>query len=220
VLIEQWNDQSTLFSALPGGDVRFSAHYDLSVVREERVAGRPAVLIAVRPHDQFRFGHRLWLDRKTAFPLRTELIDEQGALIEEIKFADIRLGEMVSRESLQPSFNLDDFTWYTERSRTPALASESDWVCDDLPPGFIAVSTTAEKFPGAEAPVTHIVYGDGLASVSVFVATKSQLDVAESAKVGSSSSYSTVYDDFRVTVVGEVPQATLKRIANSMRRVR
>lgn len=220
VLIEQWNNQSTLFSALPDDDVRFGAHYDLSVVREERVAGRPAVLIAVRPHDQFRFGHRLWLDRKTAFPLRTELIDEHGQLIEEIKFADIRLGEVVSREALIPSFSLDDFTWYAEPARAPAAPGDADWVSDDLPPGFFALSTTAEKFPGAEAPVTHIVFGDGLAAVSVFVAMNSQLDVAESARIGSSSSYSTVYDDFRITAVGEVPQVTLKRIANSMRRIR
>jgi sigma-E factor negative regulatory protein RseB len=79
VLVEQWNNQSTLFSAIPGGNVGIDGHYDLSVVREERVAGRAAVLVAVRPHDQFRFGHRLWLDRQTAFPLRTELVDAHGS---------------------------------------------------------------------------------------------------------------------------------------------
>ncbi|HSD69021.1 MAG TPA: sigma-E factor regulatory protein RseB domain-containing protein, partial [Woeseiaceae bacterium] len=142
VLIERWDDHSALFSALPGGDIRFGAHYDLSVVREERVAGRAAVLIAVRPHDQFRFGHRLWLDRETAFPLRTELVDHNGELIEEIKFADIRLGDLVSREALKPSLSLDDFTWYAEPARTPPVPAEAGWGSNDLPSGFQVMSMT------------------------------------------------------------------------------
>lgn len=216
VLIERWDDHSALFSALPGGDIRFGAHYDLSVVREERVAGRAAVLIAVRPHDQFRFGHRLWLDRETAFPLRTELVNHNGELIEEIKFADIRLGDLVSREALKPSLSLDDFTWYAEPARTPPVPAEAGWGSNDLPSGFQVMSMTVEQFPGNAAPVTHIIYGDGLASVSVFVSINSEETVASEARVGSASSYSTVHEEFRITAVGEVPEETLKRIANSM----
>lgn len=219
VLIEQWNAQWTLFSALPEGDILFDAHYDLSVVREERVAGRPAVLIAVRPHDQFRFGHRLWLDRQTAFPLRTELVDENGELIEEIKFADIRLGEVVSNEGLSTSFNLDDFTWYAEPARARPVPIETDWVSDDLPAGFKVKSTTTEQLPGGDEPVVHIVYDDGLAAVSVFVGKKTQDSIAERSQIGSSSSYSVMQDGFRITAVGEVPEETVKRIASSMRRV-
>jgi sigma-E factor negative regulatory protein RseB len=40
VLIEEWNDQGTLFSTLPSSEVRFGTTYDVSLVREERVAGR------------------------------------------------------------------------------------------------------------------------------------------------------------------------------------
>ena len=218
VLVEQWDNQSTLFTALPGGNVGFSGHYDLSVVREERVAGRAAVLIAVRPHDQFRFGHRLWLDRQTAFPLRTELVDPHGALIEEIKFADIKLGEMVSIDAVTPSLSLEDFTWYSEPARSAPVPVESEWLCDDLPPGFRVVSTMSEELPATEAPVTHIVYSDGLAAVSVFVGRRSQETIAERSRIGSSSSYSTVRDDHQITAVGEVPQETVQRIALSMRR--
>jgi sigma-E factor negative regulatory protein RseB len=220
VLVEQWDNQSTLFTALPGDDAGFGSHYDLSVVREERVAGRPAMLIAVRPHDQFRFGHRLWLDRQTAFPLRTELIDQYGELVEEIKFADIRLGETVSGDALQPSLSLDDFTWYSEPARSPPVPVQSDWVCDELPPGFAVVSVTAEELAGAETPVTHIVYSDGLAAVSVFVGRKSQQTIAERSQIGSSTSFSTDYDGYRITALGEVPEETVQRIASSMRYVR
>lgn len=217
VLIEQWNDRSTLFSTLPSSEVTVGSEYDLSLVREERVAGRPAVLLAVRPHDSFRFGHRIWLDRETAFPLRTELIGNDGELIEQFKFADINLESSVSEQSLAPSIDLDSFTWYTDPVRVEAADIDTDWVCDDLPAGFRVISTKHEQLPGADAPVTHIVYGDGLATVSVFVAEKQDQEIARRSNLGASSSFSIKSGDYQITAVGEVPAETVQRIASSMR---
>ena len=123
VLVEDWNDQSTLFTAIPGKTVRNGHEYDVSLVREERVAGRKAVLLAIRSHDEFRFGHRLWLDRETGFPLKTELLDGDGSLLEEVKFADINLVSSISPEALSPSFDLDSFTWYPAAAKKVAVDS-------------------------------------------------------------------------------------------------
>lgn len=217
VLIEQWNDQSTLFSALPSSEIQFGAQYDLAMVRSERVAGRKTMLLAIRPHDEYRFGYRLWLDSETAFPLRTELVGADGELVEQFKFADIRLGGSVSQGALAPSFDLDDFTWYAQPRQATPVAIETAWVCDDLPAGFRVMSTTREQLPGRKAPVTRIVYGDGLATVSVFVSEKQEESIAERATVGASSSYSIRIGDHQVTAVGEVPAGTVQRIASAMR---
>jgi sigma-E factor negative regulatory protein RseB len=125
---------------------------------------------------------------------------------------------MVSSEPVSPSLDLNDFTWYAEPAGSAPVPVESDWICDDLPAGFEVVSTMSEELPGAEAPVTHIVYSDGLAAVSVFVGRKSRETIAERSRIGSSSSYSTTFEDHRITAVGEVPQETVQRIAVSMRR--
>jgi sigma-E factor negative regulatory protein RseB len=217
VLIEQWNDRSTLFSTLPSSEVSFGSEYDLSVVREERVAGRPAVLLAIRPHDSFRFGHRVWLDRETAFPLRTELVAGDGELIEQFKFADINLESGVSEQALKPSIDLANFTWYSDPGRVDAAEVETDWICDDLPSGFRVISTRHERLPGADAPVTHIVYGDGLATVSVFIAEDQNHEIARRSNVGASSSFSIESGDYQITAVGQVPAETVQRIASSMR---
>lgn len=217
VLIEQWNDRSTLFSTLPSSDVTVGAQYDLSVVREERVAGRSAVLLAVRPHDSFRFGHRIWLDRETAFPLRTELIGNDGEMIEQFKFADINLESTVSQQALAPSIDLESFTWYTDPVRVEAAEVETDWDCDDLPAGFRVISTRHEQLPGADTPVTHIVYGDGLATVSVFIAEQPDQEIARRSNLGASSSFSIESGNYQITAVGEVPAETVQRIASSMR---
>lgn len=218
VLIEEWKDQNTLFSMLPSGDAQFGTAYDLSIVREERVAGRPSVLIAIRPHDSFRFGHRLWLDRDTAFPLRTELVGTDGSAIEQLKFADISFNSVDEEEKLAPSIDLDNFTWYTEPQRVEAREVETDWVCDELPAGFRVMSTRHERLPGADEPVTHIVYGDGLATVSVFIAEGQDQSIARRANVGASNSFSTQIGAHQVTAVGEVPSETVQRIATSMRK--
>lgn len=217
VLIEHWSDDSTLFSTLPATELRFGSEYDLSIVREERVAGRAALLLAIRPHDGYRFGHRIWLDKETAFPLRTELVAGDGALLEQLKFANIKLNSKIPAKALMPSFSLDDFTWYAEPPKREVIEVESSWVSDDLPAGFRIVSTTSEKFSDSGSSVTHIMYSDGLASVSVFIADEPDNSEAASAVVGASNSYSVETDNHLVTAIGEVPAATVRKIARSMR---
>lgn len=216
VLVEQWDDRSTLFSTLPSSDVRFGNEYDIAIVREERVAGRPALLLAIRPHDTYRFGHRIWLDKETAFPLQTQLINSEGIAIEQVKFADITLNGEIHASALASSYSTDNFRWFNQPSQHVSHAIETRWTSDRLPTGFRVVSTHAEKMPGSDNDVTHILYSDGLANVSVFIAPQSGEVAQGDSRVGGSNSYTVVVDDHRVTAVGEVPVITVKQIAETM----
>lgn len=217
VLVETWNNQSTLFSALPRSETIRATQYDLSLVREGRIAGRTAIMLAIRPHDEYRYGHRIWLDKETAFPLNTSLVDSYGDVIEEIKFADITIGGNIAATALDPSIDLASFTWYREPDRYRSVDVTTDWDCDDLPAGFRAISTRTEQMSAAESPTTHIVYSDGIASISVFIATRSAEESDGWALVGRSNSYTAEINGFQVTAVGEVPGVTVQRIASSMR---
>ena len=219
VLVEEWNDQSTLFSSLPSSDVRFGSEYDVAVVREERIAGRKCVLLAIRPHDQFRYGHRIWLDRKTGFPLQTQLIDENGDTIAQVKFADIKLGQDIQPGALASSYNTDSFTWLTEPRRARTEVVSAEWRADGVPAGFRAVSVHGEQMPGSDGLVTHILLSDGMATVSVFIAEHSGSRVEGRSSMGSANSYSVSTDDHVVTAVGEVPAVTVEAIARSMHRI-
>ena len=79
----------------------------------------------------------------------------------------------------------------------------------------------AQVMPGSSAPVDHLVFTDGVASVSVFVEIQrtpgAQPSVEQSAAVGSSSAFSTVVDGHKVTAVGEVPPATVQFIATQVK---
>lgn len=218
VLVEEWDDQSTLFSTLPSSKVQIGSEYDVSVVREERVAGRPAVLVAIRPHDGYRYGHRIWLDTETAFPLQTQLIDDDGSPLEQVKFAEIRLNEDIHASALAPSYSTENFRWLTQPSRHVRHDVETPWTSNELPQGFRAVDVHGETMPGSEVPVTHIVYSDGVANVSVFVAPKGEAISEGASRVGGSNSYSAIIDGHRVTAVGEVPAMTVEQIATTMAR--
>ena len=107
-------------------------------------------------------------------------------------------------------------------SRTgPAAATV--WSALKLPPGFRMMLHGAQTLPGSSVPVDHLVFTDGLASVSVFIEMHAtppgagQVTEVRAARVGSSSAFSTVVDGHKITAVGEVPPATVRLIATQVR---
>lgn len=216
VLVEEWDDQSTLFSTLPSSDIRFGNEYDIAVVKNERIAGREAVVLAIRPHDAYRYGHRIWLDTETSFPLQTQLISE-GKAIEQLKFAEISFNQEIQASALQPSYSTEHFTWLRQSSRHEGASIETSWSSAELPAGFRAVSTHEEAMHGSDELVTHILFSDGLANVSVFIAAKSGELTVGPARVGGSNSYSVESGNFEITAMGEVPAITVEQIATTMR---
>jgi sigma-E factor negative regulatory protein RseB len=170
----------------------------------------------------------LWIDEKTAMPLKTQLCDTHGHVIEQVVFASLTLSSRIPDAAFKPEVSTEGFQWL--RSETTPLKSPAEAMADPvvwdalkLPPGFKMTVRKAQTMPGASSPVDHLVFTDGLASVSVFVeetvtATQAQGEeqVDESARVGSSSAFSTVIDGHKVTAVGEVPPATVRFIANSV----
>ncbi len=216
VRVEQWNDQSTLFSTLPSSDLRFGNEYDVVIKRKARVAGRNALELAIQPHDNLRYGHRLWLDTETAFLLRTELIGDDGQPLEQVRFVDITLDPALPPAALSTSLALDDFKWFDKPRRQDRKAVEATWVAADLPAGFAVVSAEEERLDGDDKTVLHILYSDGLANVSAFVVAADDARTERAALSGAANSFSLVRDGHRVNAIGQVPAATVERIARSL----
>jgi sigma-E factor negative regulatory protein RseB len=97
------------------------------------------------------------------------------------------------------------------------LQSPNQWQAKQLPAGFML--TRMSKKTGAEGPVHHLVYSDGMASVSVFVENQNSDD--ETALMGDSSmgavnAYSVHQHGHHITAIGEVPAATVRMIGQSV----
>lgn len=202
----------------------FGRYYALSVHKGERIAGRHTELVSVEPRDAFRYGYRLWMDRDTGLLLKSELIGEQGDIVEQLVYTNIELPAEISDELLEPTISGAGYTWYEDNEKKPAAASPSgsdaasSWRAQWLPDGFEMRDYARNPILASRDPVEHLVFSDGLASVSVFI---EQLDAASEplnglSSMGAVNAYGSMVDGFQVTVVGEVPAATVERVAASI----
>ena len=217
VLVEAWDENSTLFASLPSSSSDLRDSYDIHLKAPQRIAGRQALLMLIEPRDDLRFGHRIWLDVDTGFPLKTQLVGRDGSILEQLRFADITLGADIRPRDLETRHDLSAFRWYPAESDRRVESVSVSWTSEELPTGFVIESSHRESMGKSGAPVTHIVYSDGLSKVSVFIETARGESRTMRARVGGSHSFSTVVDGHQVTAVGEVPAATVERIALSMR---
>jgi len=96
-----------------------------------------------------------------------------------------------------------------------------NWLFSKLPAGFKITAVSKHKMPNSEMPADHVVITDGLASISVYIESfgvQSQPFVGSS-RMGAVNIYGVVVNDHQVTVVGEVPELTVRLIAESVQSV-
>jgi sigma-E factor negative regulatory protein RseB len=219
VLVERRSPDGPLLGALPSladGDAQV---YEVRGGERERLLGRTTRVVALHPRDEYRYGYRLWIDEQTYMPLKTQLCDQSGQVIEQILFSSIDLPERIPDSMFKPQVDASNFRWLRADRRVASTASPALWEAMRLPPGFRMSTRSNQSMPGSSEPVAHLVFTDGVASVSVFVEPrKRDAKPAEGpARVGSSSAFSTVVDDHQVTAVGEVPPNTVKFIATQVK---
>lgn len=192
-------------------------HYDVVVKGRDRVAGRPATHLQVTPLDEDRLGYQLWLDDASGLLLRSELRDPSRTNLEIFQFTSLLVGEDVDPENLvsttqgalirQLSITADD-----------AARTDSPWRAGWVPAGFeLTSANTGDNPPG----LSMLTFSDGLAAFSVFVEAMPETGAGHvvsrsGATVALTHMAASARGNHLVTVVGEVPVATARRIAASV----
>jgi sigma-E factor negative regulatory protein RseB len=215
VLVERSGSGSTLplFPTRRMAGLRDS--YRFAFDGRERVAGLAARRVVVEPRDGYRYGHRFWIAEESGLMLHSELVDQAGAVVEELKFTAITVHDALPEELLRSETDLGS------GRKLPAPAeSGGRWSIARLPPAFEVVSHVRHAM-GGQPEVEHLVLSDGLASVSVFIehhdAAAEALPGASGA-VGAMHTLTRAINGHRLTVVGEVPVQTVQWIADAMER--
>src|SRR5271170_1132162 len=111
ILVEPRPDHGPFLGSLPQFGADVNEFYRIESLPATHILGRAARVIAVNPKDQFRFGYRLWLDEKTAMPLKTQLCDSRGQVIEQILFARLEMPENIPDSDLAPSVRTEGMRW-------------------------------------------------------------------------------------------------------------
>ena len=107
-------------------------------------------------------------------PLKTQLCDSRGQVIEQIFFAHLDMPENIPDSDLAPTVHTDGMRWVRQGpSPDSASGALAAYRASQLPPGFRLTVQGAQTLGGASAPASHLVYSDGLATVSVFVEEQS-----------------------------------------------
>jgi sigma-E factor negative regulatory protein RseB len=232
VLVENGPSDGLLLAELRRLDTVAAQYYRLGELPVTRVSGRVAHVVAVEPLDDLRYGYRLWIDEASAMPLKTQMLSTGGRVVEQLVFTELTLPASIPDSALQPAMDARDWRWLREaragaapanvasQGAAPLPPGAASWQAGPLPPGFRMTANAVQSLPGSGAIVTHMVFSDGLASVSVFVEPQRGAPAAGTdmlTSVGSSSALSTVVSGHKVTAIGEVPPDTVRAIATSLR---
>lgn len=224
-------------SGLHGLGTDAEKFYDIRAMETVRMQGRPTRVITVTPRDNQRYGYKFWIDESTAMPVRTRLSTAGEDVIEEITFVSLTLPATIDDELLKPDADATGFRWLRrdtfDATRVPTQRFAPR--VDLLPPGFRLSGVlgghsspdAAKSDPKAGKPRARFIVTDGMAWVSVFIepadvppqpsrdGTPRRADGP--AQMGASAAFTARIEGHRVTAVGEVPPATVKAIAESVR---
>ncbi len=220
VLVEHRKSSEKSFPALlPQKLDQLSSWYRLGLGSGDRVANRATQMVYIKPKDAYRYGYHLWADRKSGLLLRANLVNEKGEVVEQFMFTDIRIGQKIRNIDLKPAYSGKKWEWYREKAIQPDSKHNVRWKAARLPMGFSLTRRIMRNKPMDNLLVEHLVYSDGLAAVSVFIepqGKKGKHKIKGTTGMGAVHAFGTVVKSHQITVVGEVPAATVALIGKSI----
>lgn len=188
--------------------------YSFELSGEEEVATMPSYIIAIHPRDELRYFRKIWVTKAHFLPIKTIIYDLAGEALEQVVFTDLKVNKTIAQPDLPVKNPITNPV--TEDINTAFTTRV-------LPPGFKQVFFTTKSIHQSGKPVNHLILSDGLASVSVYVekylasGSKEESGIPEGIhSIGAVNSTSHKVADSKVTVLGEVPTATVKMIAEGI----
>ncbi|HBZ17369.1 sigma-E factor regulatory protein RseB [Pantoea sp. NPDC088449] len=205
-----------IIDALPGlmfADFsRLGEAYDFIPVGRSRMADQLCEVVRIVSRDGTRYSYVVWLDVDTKLPLRIDLLDRDGETLEQFRVISFAVDEGVrnlmqglEKANLPPSLSL------------PAGDKvELSWQPNWLPAGMKLISQSRRDIPSMNKTVESRLYSDGLFSFAINITPADKSSSVQALRTGRRTVQTEVRDNREITVVGELPPATAKRIADSI----
>ena len=187
--------------------------YALDLGGKDFVANRNCQIVVARPRDKMRYLQRYCIEPESGMLLKYSLVDRSHRSVEQLMFTALELAAVAPADPAA-----------TPAPVVPAVAAmppSTDWVFSTLPAGFQQVQDLQQAGVNGQAPVRQIILSDGMTSVSVFIAPPGAPGILESIglSAGAMKIYATEVAQHQVTLVGEVPVATLQSIGAGLQYV-
>lgn len=189
-------------------------YYDFVNIGRNRVADHVVQTIRILPKDDFRYQYLAFIDEENHLLLRSDMLDSDGNVLNQFRVVNLYVGDGMSGlveyldHVMVPPLLLDK-----KANKTPSFNWQPGW----LPKGFKLVNRRVETDGGEK--IESQLYSDGLFSFTLYVSAK----IAETNKQdnawrqGAYTIYSETVDNKEVTIIGQVPISTAKRIVQDIK---
>jgi len=217
--------------ALPGSrEVLFSAVlpqrlwalrelYTVSLGGTDRVANLSTQIVEVKPVDNFRFGFRLWAATDHGLLLKAVMLNHKGEAVEQYSFSRVELDPEVTVQFAMGAGTTNN-TGNAEIIENGKNFQHVPWEVTEIPAGY-ALKSVSRYADEQQEWVDHLLFSDGLATISVFVEPLRDdfVPPSRTTNMGGVSAVTGEVSQSQVTVMGEVPAATLSLMLNSVKPV-
>lgn len=228
LIVEKRTTHDVFPSILAANPADLGQSYKVRKGETGRIAGHDAQAIILEPKDNLRYGYKLWAEKSSGLLLRAQTLNEKNEVMEQIAFTQISIGA-VDKNQVRPSF-ANVSKWHVENAIS-SQAGLSGWTVKSVPAGFRkirevkrmvgdvpppAANGNSGSRESAQREVSQLVFSDGVAAISVFVEPGTQSRTEGSMQQGAMNIIGKRQGDYWLTIVGEVPPAAIRQVANSI----
>lgn len=193
-----------------------SRWYQPELTGDDRVAGYDVVKLALTAKDELRYSHQLWLEKSTGLLVKSHVRSTDGEVLEHFQFTSLEITDNLNDSEFMIRTEGEEIATELVPKKTSSPAPRMDgWALEWRPDGFVPAA--APRSGKGQA----VAFSDGLAAFSVFVEPAREIVMPTGAsRIGATTVYMKQLEvdgaEFLVTVVGEIPPTTARRLAESV----
>jgi len=192
---------------------QLSDFYDYIQLGRAREAGAACQVLRIVPKDGQRYSYVLWVDENSKLPLRADLVDRDGEVLEQYRTISYSVNDRVANIL----GGLSEVKLPEVLSLPKGQITNPFWTVGWIPNGFEAKELNRYRMNNTDRMVESQMYSDGLFSFSVYVSESDNLSLkGQLVRQGRRTLHSFVRGDREISVIGDIPPATAKRIAQSV----
>ena len=220
VIVENRSIQRGFPVLLTSGLGSLPEHYSIRSGRLGRIAGVRSRAVLLEPRDDLRYGHEFWMDTASGLLLKASLLGDRGETLESFAFTEVKIGGQLEYGALRPHFDSAGVRIQQVRA-TELKPEEMGWNFRTMLPGFRKVVATRRQAAPGSPESLHVVFSDGLASISVFIEPGGLAGEPETVSaVGPVNVYRRQLGEDRLVIMGEVPAIALRKLGDGIERKR
>lgn len=187
-----------------------ASYYDFLSMGRAREAGLSCNVIRISPKDGERYSYVVWIDDQSKLIVRSDLLDRNGDLVEQYRAISV----VVSTKIKKALLGLNKLVLPPVINSVNKNKNDIDIIPTWIPNGFKLISSNKHKIFDSTKFAYTSIYGDGLFKFSIYIAKSTDKKFDNNLiRQGSKTLYSTHWQDFAISIVGDIPPVTAKKIA-------